>query len=149
MPEDQPHSQEPPSLLGTLLAPLRAPQRVVTDIETIASALLSLQHDAAERLASIDERAGGLLSSIGALRAPLDRIDRKVTELTKLEAAITDRMDKLHDDLDARLRAAEQEVRALRPPIEQMARDVAGIMELLPDPSDGPMARLKDTFSPS
>jgi len=63
------------------LAPLRAPQRVFTDIEPIASTLLALRRDVQGRLASIDENAGALLEAVGTLRSPLERIDRKVEEL--------------------------------------------------------------------
>ena len=159
-------------VLGVLLAPLRAPQRMVTDIETIASALVAVR----DRLASVDNSAGALVGSVGALQgpveqmdrkitklhkdlvkvitqhmsalqAPLDRVDRKVTELATLEQAITERMDTIDSDLDARMLAIEQEVRALHPPIDRMAADVTQVVALLPDPTDGPLARLKDTFS--
>lgn len=70
MTDEQPESQESQSLIGGLLAPLRAPQRVFTDIETISS----------------------------TLRSPLERIDRKVEELEKIEESITTRMDAIHDD---------------------------------------------------
>jgi hypothetical protein len=59
------------------------PQRVVGNIEIIASALLSLQRDTPERLASVDER-------VGALILPLIALDRKVTDLRTLERSLTD-----------------------------------------------------------
>jgi hypothetical protein len=59
------------------------PQRVVGNIEIIASALLSLQRDTPERLASVDER-------VGALILPLNALDRKVTDLRTLERSLTD-----------------------------------------------------------
>jgi hypothetical protein len=59
------------------------PQRVVGNIEIIASALLSLQRDTHERLASVDER-------VGALILPLNALDRKVTDLRTLERSLTD-----------------------------------------------------------
>lgn len=149
MTDDQHHSQESQSLIGGLLAPLRAPQRVFTDIETIASTLLALRRDVQGRLASIDENAGALLKEVGTLRSPLERIDRKVEELERIEEAITERMDAIHDDLDARLLSVEQEVRAIRPAMEQMSRDLSTIVKLLPQAGDGPLARLKDTLSPS
>jgi len=161
-------------LLGTLLSPLRAPQRMVTDIETIASALVSVR----DRLASVDKSAGLLVSSVGALQAPveqidrkitklhkelvqvitqrmtalqapLDRVDRKVTELATLEQTITERMDAIDSDLNARMLSVEQEVRALHAPINQMAADVATVVTLLPEPGDGALARLKDTLTSS
>lgn len=149
MTDDSRQSQEPQSLLGALLAPLRAPQRVVSDIETIASALLSLQRDAHKRLASVDHRAGELVTAVAALRAPLDRVDRKLTELQKLEQAVTVRMDAIRDDLNARMLAVEQEIHGMRRPMEQMTRDLSSVVELLPKASDGPLARLKDTFTAS
>jgi hypothetical protein len=45
--------------------------------------------------------------------------------------------------------AVEEEVRELRSPIEKMSRDLATMVELLPNPSDGPLARLKDTLTSS
>ncbi len=189
-------------LLGTLLGPLRAPQRMVTDIETIASALGPVR----DRLASVDKSARLLVSSVGALQAPveqidrkitklhkelvqvvtqrmnalqapldrvdrkvtelatleqtitermlalqepLDRVDRKVTELASLEQTITERMDAIDSDLNARMLSVEQEVRALHAPINQMAADVATVVTLLPEPGDGALARLKDTFTSS
>jgi len=149
MSDDQPQSQGPPGLIGGLLSGLRAPERVVGDIATIASTLRSLRDDVHRRLASIDENAGALLQAVGALRTPLDRIDRKVAALESIEETITARMDTIHSDLNARLLSLEEEVRAMRPPVEQMARDLSGVKQLLPEPGDGPMARLKDTFSPS
>ncbi len=58
-------------------------------------------------------------------------------------------MDAIHDDVDARLASVEQEVRAMRSPMEQMSRDLTTIVKLLPQAGDGPLARLKDTLSPS
>ncbi|MDQ6778832.1 MAG: hypothetical protein M3071_21985 [Actinomycetota bacterium] len=137
-----PYSIEDTGLVRALLAPLRTPQRVVDNIETIASALLALQRDAHERLASVDER-------VGALLAPLNRLDRKVTGLQKLEHSITEQTEAIRADLNARLLSVEEEVRAMRSPIGQMSRDLATVLALLPDPNDGPLARLRDTLSSS
>jgi vacuolar-type H+-ATPase subunit I/STV1 len=125
-----------------LLAPLRAPQRIVSNIETIASALLTLQRDTHEHLASVDER-------VGALLVPLTALNRKVTELQKLERSVTEQTDAIRDDINTRLVAVEEEVRAMRPPIDQMSRDLATVVRLLPNPNDGPLARLRDTFTSS
>ncbi len=150
MAHDPAEHEETHGLLGALLAPLRASQRVVANIETIAAALLSLQGDARERLASVDERAGALVQAVAALRAPLERVDRKVTELSRLEQAITVRMDAIQDDLNMRVQAVVgEEVHAMRAPIEEMSRKLAEVVELLPDPNDGPLARLKDTLTAS
>lgn len=177
MTDDRSESQDPQSLLGALLTPLRAPQRVITDIETIASALISLQRDARDRLRSIDEHAGKLVGAVGALQAPVENLDRgvvdvrelveilgqridtlqlsltglddKVAELSTMEQAITERMDTVDVDLNTRMLAVEAEVRSIRSPIEQMTRDLAHAVKLLPQPGDGPLTRLKDTFSPS
>lgn len=175
MADDRP-GREPTGLLGALLTPLRAPQRVFTDIESIAVALLSLQRDASERLASIDKNAATLTGAVGDLQAPLERIDHKTTELqnleeavtvrmdalredlgaltklenaitvrmdamredlgalTQLEASITERMDGLREDLNARMQAVEHEVHSMRAPMEQISRDVAQVVKLLPEP---------------
>jgi len=205
MTEDRSDSQEPHGLLGALLSPLRAPQRVFGDIETIAVALLALQRDARDRLGSIDDRAaelikgvaglhepvnrldrnvesmqsleGTITASMEALQAPLDRLEGKVDDLQSLEGVITEKMDNLQapldgldvkvgrlhtleetitermnaidDDLNSRMLAVEQEVHAMRAPLEQISRDVQSVVKLLPDPNDGPLTRLKDTFTSS
>jgi len=170
MADDRPENQPSGGLLGMLLSPLRAPQRVFGDVESIARALLALQHDIGERLASIDLNAQRLASGLGDLQAPLDRIDHTTAELPKLkraitermdaqredlktlqqlEQAVTDRMDTIRDELHTRMLAVEQDLRVMHTPIEQISRDVAQIVELLPDPSTGPLARLKDTLSSS
>jgi len=204
MTEDRSDSQEPHSLLGALLSPLRAPQRVFGDIETIAVALLALQRDARDRLGSIDDRAAELIKGVAGLhepvnrldrnvesmqslegtitarmealqapldrlegkvdlesleavitekmdnlQAPLDRLDVKVGRLHTLEATITERMNAIDDDLNSRMLAVEQEVHAMRAPLEQISRDVQSVVKLLPDPNDGPLTRLKDTFTSS
>ncbi len=91
--------QKSPGLLGALLAPLRAPERVVRDIERIAASLLLVEGVVQQHLTSVDARAGALRDAVGtlqdtlgALRSPLERIDRKVTQLAKLEQVITVRM---------------------------------------------------------
>jgi len=204
MTEDRSDSQEPHSLLGALLSPLRAPQRVFGDIETIAVALLALQRDARDRLGSIDDRAAELIKGVAGLhepvnrldrnvesmqslegtitarmealqapldrlegkvdlesleavitekmdnlQAPLDRLDVKVGKLHTLEATITERMNAIDDDLNSRMLAVEQEVHAMRAPLEQISRDTQSVVKLLPDPNDGPLTRLKDTFTSS
>jgi hypothetical protein len=58
-------------------------------------------------------------------------------------------MDGLREDLNTRLLAVEAEVRGMRSPMAQVTRDVETISRLLPDPSDGPLARLKDTLTSS
>ncbi|MDQ6776916.1 MAG: hypothetical protein M3071_12035 [Actinomycetota bacterium] len=129
--------------MRALLAPLSAPQRVVGNIETIASALLGLQRDVQERLASVDERVGALLGRI-------KRLDRRVAELQKLERAMTEQTDAIRDEFNARMLAVEEEIRGMRAPIEKMSRDLASVVELLPSPSDGhPLTRLKDTLTSS
>jgi len=178
-PYDSPRSL---GLLETLLSPLRAPERVVRDIEQIAASLLSVEGVIQQHLTSVDGRAGGLLGAVGTLQDtletlrspmnridrkvtqltkleqvikasieelqnPLDRIDRKMTELGKLEQSVTERMDAINRDLNERMLAVEQEVRTMRAPIQQMAGDLSKVQGLLPEPTDGPLTRLKDTFT--
>jgi len=138
MTDDPSGSPAPQILRRALLAPLR----VAENIETIASALLALQRDARERLASVDE-------AVSALGAPLERLDRRVAQLQELEQAVTEQTDAIRDDLNTRMLALEQEVRGMHEPIEQMARDLGTAVKLLPNPSDGPIARLKDTLTSS
>jgi hypothetical protein len=56
-------------------------------------------------------------------------------------------MEALRDDLNTRMVGVEEQVRALEPPLAQIAHDISSIDKLLPDPSDGPFARLKDTLT--
>jgi hypothetical protein len=142
MTDDPTQSAEARGLLRALIAPVRAPQRILGSIETIASTLLVLSRDAHDRLASVDEQ-------VGALLALLSRIDRNVVELEQLEAAVTAQTDALRDDINTRLIAVEEEVHAMRAPIEGMSRDLATVVKLLPNPSGGPLARLRDTLTPS
>jgi hypothetical protein len=142
MADDRTEDIESQGFMRALLGPLRASHRVAGNIETIASALLALQRDAHERLASVDER-------VGALLVPLTRLDRRVAELQKLERAVTEQTDAIRDELNTRMLAVEEEVRGMRSPIEQMSRDLGTVMQLLPNPDDGPLARLKDTLTSS
>lgn len=136
-------------IMGALMAPLRIPQRVVADIEEIAASLRAFQRDAQRHLASVDENAGELVTAVAALREPLERVHERVSELQQLQQAVTLRIDAVQDDLNVRMRAVESEVRAMRSPIEQMARDVATVARVLPEPGDGPFARLRDSLTPS
>ena len=166
------------NVFETLLMPLRLPGRVVGNIQTLTNAVVTLQSDAKEHLSSVDERAGtlidglddlreaigriegrvnsleeermgALLEALGTLQASIERIEERVTELESLEETITERVDGLREDLNTRMLGVQAEVRRMRPPMDEMARDVAKIDDLLPDPSDGPLTRLKDTLTPS
>jgi len=136
-------------ILDALLLPLRLPGRVVADIEGVSRVLRSLQRTAEVHLSSIDDRAGELVFELAALQASVIRLDGKVERLMGLEATIDERMEVLRADLNTRMQAVEAEVRGIRPGIDQIARDVQAIQRLLPDPSDGPLTRLKDTFTSS
>jgi len=167
-----------PGILDAMLSPLRLPGRVASDIDTLTRAVSGLRDDARKHLSSIDQRAGALVDGLGklggavgrierkvntierermetllgaisGLQPSIDRIERRVAELASLEATITERLDGVRADLNQRMLAVEGEVRTMHQPMTQMARDVAKIDELLPDPKDGPMARLKETLSSS
>lgn len=133
----------PPGVLDALLAPLR----IVAEIETIARAVGSLSATANERLKSIDERAGALVEGLGGMGASLTQLESKVGELTGLEEMIEKRMEALRGDLNERMLAVEGQLHEIQTPINQMAQDVVEIKQLLPDPSDGPIARLKDQLT--
>jgi chromosome segregation ATPase len=166
----------PLNVVDTLLMPLRLPGRVVSDIETLTRAVVALQSDAKEHLSSVDGRAGKLLEGLHTLHEAvgrietkvnaieeerleafldatdklqdsIDRIEQRVEHLDTLEATITDQIGGLRHDLNERMTAVRAEVKAMRPPLEEMAGDVAKIDELLPDPKDGPLTRLKDTLT--
>ncbi|MGI8629716.1 MAG: hypothetical protein ACR2LV_06075 [Solirubrobacteraceae bacterium] len=142
-------TDEPPSVLGTLLSPLRLPARVISDLETVARAVLSLQETAERHLASIDERVGTLVGSLGHVDRTVEEIDHKIEQLTGLQTAIETRLDAVREDLNKRMLAVQAEVHEMRPALAQMTQDVEKVIRLLPDPSDGPIARLKDTLSSS
>jgi chromosome segregation ATPase len=146
---DEPDPAGSPGLLDALLLPLRLPGRVLGDVERVSRALLSLQRSAEIHLASVDEHAGALVTGLATLQTSVERLEDKVDGLTGLQAAIENRMEGLRDDLNTRLLAVEAEVREIRPPIQEISRDVQSIGRLLPDPSSGPLARLKDTLTAS
>lgn len=163
-------------MFDTLLMPLRLPGRVVSDIEKLVDAVVTLQSDATRHLGSVDDRAGKLvdgldrlratvdrvegmvqrleedrmqafLDAVGKLQDSIDRIEGRVIELESLEQEVTTRMDKLGADLNKRMAEVREEVRGMRPPIEAMADDVKKIDELLPDSDAGPLTRLKETLT--
>jgi len=136
-------------ILDALLMPLRLPGRMARDLESVSRALRSLQRTAEIRLGSVDDRAGELIVGLAGLHASVIRIEAKVERLTGLEATIDERMEVLRADLNTRMLAVEAEVRQINPGLSQMARDVQTIQRLLPDPSDGPLTRLKDTLTSS
>jgi len=176
MPDER--SDSPLNVVDTLLMPLRLPGRVVSDIETLTKAVVALQADAKEHLSSVDDRAGQLIDGLHTLheavarieskvntieeerleafleatdrlQASIDRIDQRVVKIDTLETTITEQIEGLRYDLNERMTAVKAEVEAMRPPLDEMATDVAKIDELLPDPKDGPLTRLKDTLSSS
>ncbi len=178
MSDDDRPGDRPLAVFDALLMPLRLPGRVVSDIETLVNAVVALQSDARQYLGSVDERAGELveglgqlqgsidridgvvtsleqermpafLAAVGKLQASIDRIEARVVDLESLEETLTTRMDGLRADLNERMSEVRHEVRAMRPPLQQMASDVNKIDQLLPDPSSGPLTRLKDTLSSS
>jgi hypothetical protein len=144
-----PLADESPGVLDTLLTPLRLPGRVVAEIETIGTAVQSLGDISERYLRSVDDRAGALVKGLGSLRAAITRIEGKVDRLMSLEQTIEDKMELLRGDLNARMLAVEQRVEDIQGPLDAIARDVTKIDELLPDPSAGPLSRLKDTLTPS
>jgi len=172
-----PDEQETPGVFDTLLMPLRLPGRVVSDIETLTQAVVALQQNSEQRLGSIDDRAGQLveglkglhgsveeidgkvnkleqermpafLEATGKLQESIDRIDGRIETLETLENTIEEMMAGLREDLNTRMLAVEHEVRSMQSPMQKMATDVENIGGLLPDPSDGPLTRLKDTLTP-
>ena len=165
-----------PGVFDTLLMPLRLPGRVVSDIETLAEAVVALQRTADTHLAAVDENAGQLveglkglhgsvdevkgtvdtleqermpafLEATGKLQESIDRIEGRVETLATLENTIEEMMAGLREDLNTRMLAVEHEVRSMQAPMKTMANDVAKIDGLLPNPDDGPLTRLKDTLT--
>lgn len=136
-------------MFDALLMPLRLPGRVVSDVGTATVGLLSLARRVEEHLGSVDDRAGQLVESLRGVRRALEKVDARVETLQALETTVEEEMQAVRGDLNERMLAVEAEVRAMRDPTEQMARDVAQIVQLLPNPSDGPLTRLKDTLTSS
>ncbi len=140
---------EPQGMVGALLAPLRLPGRVVADIETIAGAVLGLEQTAGRHLASVDAAVGELIQAIAKLQATVSHIDGNVMQMTSLESTLQEEMRGLRNDVNTRMVAVEEEVQGMRAPLDQMALDLQSVKKLLPDPNDGPLARLKDTLTSS
>jgi chromosome segregation ATPase len=136
-------------IVGTLLSPLQLPGRVIGDVEKIVRAVVALQETSERHLTSLDARAGELVKEVARLNGKVTTIEGQVEQLLGLDQTIEDRMEVLRDDLNTRMRAVEAEVHGIRPAIDRMARDVQNIVRLLPDPSDGPLARLRDTLTAS
>ena len=135
--------------LELLFWPLRLPGRLAADLENLSRAVLALSRTADRHLPSIDGRAAELLDVVETMSATVARLEEKVDELTGLESTIEDRMQGLQDDLNTRMLAVEAEVHGMRPAIDTVAREVQSVVRLLPDPSDGPFARLRDTLTSS
>ncbi len=144
-----PRRGSPHAALDVLLLPVRLPGRVATDVAALSRSVLALERTAGRHLPSIDGRAGDLLVALDGLSAAVARLEGQVEELTGLETTIEDRMQGLRDDLNTRMRAVEAEVHGMRPALASIAREVQGVVRLLPDPSDGPFARLRDTLTSS
>jgi len=171
-----PDEQETPGVFDALLMPLRLPGRVVSDIETLTRSVVALQQNAEQRLGSVDDRAGELVEGLKDLHGSVDAIDAKVNKLEQermpaflkatkklqesidriegrvetlqtLENTIEEMMAGLREDLNTRMLAVEHEVHSMQSPMQKMATDVENIGDLLPDPSDGPLTRLKDTLT--
>lgn len=155
-----PRADSPLNVVDTLLMPLRLPGRVVADIELLtrrAGTLiegLGVLQDSIDRIESrVDrlekQRMDAFLKAVGKLQGSMSHIEERVDELTTMEETITDRLDGVRHDLNERMLSVQQEVKAMRSPMDQMAGDVAKIDDLLPNPNDGPLTRLKDTLTSS
>ena len=172
--DDDRRDDEPLNVFDTMLLPLRLPGRVVGNIQTLTTAVVALQTDATRhRLGRRD--AGILVDGLRDLAAAIGRIERRVDKLEAermdalLEGVATLQAGSIASrsgsptssrsrrrSPSASTRCTETSTRAcsrsrprcarLRPAMDGMARDVAKIDDLLPDPSDGPLTRLKDTL---
>jgi len=90
-----------------------------------------------------------LVDSLGALHSTLTQVTDMVAEMAGLEETVEQRMEGLRADLNTRMLALEECVQAIEPTIGRMGEDVSKIKQLLPEPSDGPLTRLKDTLTSS
>jgi len=120
------------AVLGVLLLPIRIPLRVLGGLGDVAG--------------TIDRRAAQLQQAVVALQAPLESIDGKVTVL---EDSLSERLDAVRVDLGNRMGELEERLVAMHPQLERIAGDLEDTAKLLPDPTSGPMARLRDTFTSS
>ncbi|MGI8623329.1 MAG: hypothetical protein ACR2NB_07540 [Solirubrobacteraceae bacterium] len=116
--------------LEVLLLPGRIPLRALSSLADLAG--------------MVDGHLAQLLRAVRALQPPLERIDEK---MVVLEESLGGRLDALGVDLGARVSGVEERVVALLPLLERMAGDLEETSDLLPDPSDGPLARLRHTFT--
>ncbi|MDP8909113.1 MAG: hypothetical protein M3N47_08345 [Chloroflexota bacterium] len=139
----------PSNVFETLLSPLRLPGRVLSDTETLAQTVLSLLRNTERHLDSLNDKAGALVARVGELHGQVEGIDDRVEKLESLEATIKGLIGGLRTDLNDRMLAVDGEVRPMHSLLRQMASDVAKIDDLLPDASDGPLQRLKDTLTSS
>lgn len=97
-----PADDKPLNVLDTLLTPLRVPGRVVSDIQTLASAVVSLQADAKRHLSSIDGRAGDLLAGLRTLQRSINKLDGRGERLETIEETLTTRLGEVRADLNER-----------------------------------------------
>ena len=90
-----------PGVFDTLLMPLRLPGRVVSDIQTLAEAVVALQRTADTHLAAVDENAGQLVEGLKDLQGSVDEVKGTVDTLEQERMpAFLEATGKLQESID-------------------------------------------------
>ncbi len=129
-------------VLSGLLSPLRLPERVAEAIESIAEKLEDvrpMREDVAtirEQSSDLDELLPALASMKEDLGARIDALHGCILELEGIE-----------EGLDKRVRELCQEMTAMHRTVGGLEGDVERITERLPDPTHGPLDKVRDALA--
>lgn len=159
-----------PSLLSGLLAPLRLTERALEALVDAATALrevrgeLSAMREQTEPLAELVPLTRQLMAIVEPMPPTVERIsaqaeplEEMLPSLERLEQAVVSRLEEAHETMEAlerdEARLNEQvatlcrEIGDLKDIITGLKGDVERITERLPDPSHGPLDKVRDVLS--
>ncbi len=170
MPSEKTSDSAVASLFSGLLAPLRVPERAVEALVDAAGALrevrseLSAMRQQTEPLGELVPLTMELKALVEPMPPTVKRIsgqaeplDELLPALVRLEEAVVRRLEAAHETM----RAIERDEARLNEQVETMCReigdlqrtvdglkaDVERITERLPDPSHGPLDKVRDVLS--
>ena len=161
------------SLLSGLLAPLRGPGRTLAVLEAISGAAGALadirselitMREQNEPLAELVPLTKEIKVQIEPMPPTVERISGQaepledlLPALVRLEQAVVERLDAAHETMKAlerdEARLNEQvtnlcrEIGTLQDTVSGLKGDVERITERLPDPTHGPLAKVRDVLS--
>ncbi len=158
------------SLLSGLLAPLRVPERVLEALADAAGALrevrseLSAMREQTEPLGELVPLTKELKAlvepmppTVERISAQADPLEELLPALVRLEEAVVGRLDGAHETMKAieqdEARLNDQvatlcrEIGNLKDTISELKGNVERITERLPDPSHGPLDKVRDVLS--